>query len=204
MTKSESAPTSRDRVPHLTPQADIVQLYFEDFLEALVRVAYQKALPSDADIEASGAAHAGEFLQRLSASPDEADEFKRRRSRCLHEPLDEPLHKRLGHLMDWLLYTVRGGDSLKSVTRLDANRFKEGKVKTVQLGGSAAGGLPQMNVSASTVDISASASKQPSGVEDERGDVVLMRRTESAPTLLSANSEFRSTRVRMISEEGDS
>ena len=45
-------------------------LSFEDFLEALVRFAYRKALPTGAEMQERGSAHAGEFLADLADEPE--------------------------------------------------------------------------------------------------------------------------------------
>lgn len=48
-------------------RARLLQLYFEDFMEAVVRVALVKAVPTDKEVAEAGCADGGDFLLRLYA-----------------------------------------------------------------------------------------------------------------------------------------
>ncbi|KAL3907462.1 MAG: hypothetical protein SGPRY_010160 [Prymnesium sp.] len=66
---------SRMRVFDMSNKAAINQLHFEDFLEALVRVAATKTLPTDEHLFEAGFDDAGEFFLTLSADPKLTDEL---------------------------------------------------------------------------------------------------------------------------------
>jgi hypothetical protein len=115
----------------------IIQLTFEDFLELLVRFAYLFALPNDQDIFDLGVQHAGEYLEWLEGHPDEQDSFRRARSKNMGDKLDQPIGHKMRHFIEWMLYTVRGGEpSEKSgpsaITKKDAERFHRGLVRRVK------------------------------------------------------------------------
>ena len=59
----------------LTLQARAPQLDYVDFLEALVRVATMKALPTEHQLQAAGVADAGAFFSSLRQQPHERDKF---------------------------------------------------------------------------------------------------------------------------------
>ena len=74
----------------LKGRTHVLQLRFEDFLEMLVRLAYMMAMPDEADLEAAGVQHAGEFLQWLSGYPEEEKQFKRALPRDRRGPRPAP------------------------------------------------------------------------------------------------------------------
>ena len=53
----------------------VTHLLFEDFLEAIVRVALAKALPTDAEVRAEGCSDPGEFMINLREHPDRCMRF---------------------------------------------------------------------------------------------------------------------------------
>lgn len=115
----------------------VIQLNFEDFLEVLVRFAYMMALPNDQDIFDLGVEHAGEYLEWLDGHPDEEKAFKEARTRNIGQKLDQPIGHKLRHFIEWMLYTVRGGEPKEtsgpaSITKRDAEKFQRGMVAPVR------------------------------------------------------------------------
>jgi hypothetical protein len=104
----------------------------EDFLEALVRLAYAKALPTDAEIRQAGCKHAGDFLAALAEEAAVSAAFHRARTRRYDDgvPLEQPLGHKVRHLCEWIVYRARGGlDSEKPLTKKDAELLRDGKVQ---------------------------------------------------------------------------
>ena len=88
-------------------------MYFEDFLEALVRVACVMALPNDEEIEEAKALDAGEFLLELVSSGEsgELNEFvEARRIGWVHEPR-QSAHRCVSHLLALIMRTVERNTS---------------------------------------------------------------------------------------------
>ena len=87
-------------------------LSFEDFLEAFVRVATMKSLPTDEMIEAAGAADAGEFL--LSMQDDDPAEHhafvaanQRQWDDGVNGKLGQPVARCVDHLCMLMVRTVK-------------------------------------------------------------------------------------------------
>jgi len=81
-------------------RAKLLQLCYEDFLEALVRVAHLKATPTDADIDAACCMDGGEYLMMIqTASSREKLAFFERRG----EAGRRPIHRCLEHLISYIL-----------------------------------------------------------------------------------------------------
>jgi hypothetical protein len=82
-------------------------LSFEDFLEALVRVATMKALPTYAELALLGARDAGTFLIGLRAkNPTGYAAFVKARERGWEDTLRQPIQRCLEHLLSLLLRTI--------------------------------------------------------------------------------------------------
>ena len=94
-------------------------LPFEGFLEALCRVSVLKALPTDHEIDAAGASHAGTHLETMRKD-DRAGYEKLMATRAQpfeeEEPRLQPLHRCVAHLLEVLFYaiesTAKGHDLL--------------------------------------------------------------------------------------------
>ena len=107
----EDVLTSRERIENLT---------FWGFLEAMVRVAQSKALPTDEQVEASGCADGGEFLIKLQQRPTEYSEFVRNFDREWWQPIHQPIAHALKHMLMLVMRTV--GDTLKRWEQNAANK----------------------------------------------------------------------------------
>ena len=76
----------------------LVQLRYEDFLEAIVRLAYQKAMPTDDEISQASSKHAGEYLAWLAEMPQrEVDFCQARTRRRLSDSLEQPIASKVPH-----------------------------------------------------------------------------------------------------------
>ena len=103
---------------------------FEGFCEALCRVACLKALPTDAELEASGCENAGSYLSEMQASrPLEYGSFlETRRTAFGHSPAHQPASRCLHHLLSLVMYTIEasaakaGGHNL-DVSEAEMRRF---------------------------------------------------------------------------------
>jgi hypothetical protein len=114
-------------------RARLLQLRFEDFLEVVVRIAFMKVLPTDAELEASGCQHAGDFLAKLSERPEAEKKFHEERLRPLDEPPSQPMAHQVRHFVNWMIYHVRGGvDSDRDLTSKEAEKFRKGIVRMVR------------------------------------------------------------------------
>ena len=77
----------------------LLQLSFEDFLEAIVRVATMKALPTDKDIKQAGCHDAGEFYLRMIVEcPNRVAPFIESREPSFEMPLQRT-HRAVDHLI---------------------------------------------------------------------------------------------------------
>ena len=99
-------PKARIKMTHLS---------FEDFLEALCRLAVLKALPTTKEVEEAGC-NAGTFLLRMQADePADYDEFLAARAIAwghLPDPHSEfyvPLDRRIDMLIELLIVSCQGG-----------------------------------------------------------------------------------------------
>ena len=113
-------------------RAKVLQLSFEDFLEALVRVAAKKALPTDEECKLAGVIDAGEFMLRLHAKGSDSSDLM-----AFLEAYDalEPhrlkfVHRALQHLLCWLLRLVGNRfycstSELLKLTSQEVSRFRD-------------------------------------------------------------------------------
>ena len=177
----------------LKGRTHVLQLRFEDFLEMVVRLAYMMAMPTEEDLEAAGVVHAGEYLQWLSGYPEEEKQFKRARCRAIGEPLDQPLEEKLRHFLDWLVFTVHGGDGLDAVTRKDADKFRAGHVAKLRREAADADG-EKLDVFARGVGEEG---------EEEEEEVGYMRKAESGPQELARDSAYRSSTTLEAASDDD-
>ena len=99
---------------------------FEDFLEAVVRLAVMIALPTDGEIEAVGAADAGEYLMTLRASEAEMHEFIQRRKRPWYNEPAQNAGRCVAHLLSLvvrLIETNTRGTKDEAVSKDEARTF---------------------------------------------------------------------------------
>ena len=90
-----------------TAEIRLRNLFFEDFLEAIVRLACIAALPSDAEVEASRLSDAGEFLMALrEAGNDELDSFVLRRKVGWQGQPRQQVHRCVHHLISYLIRVI--------------------------------------------------------------------------------------------------
>ena len=89
-------------------------LFFEDFLEALVRLAAVCALPTDEDIATSGATDAGEYLMTLQETDEHAYKqfLKERKGRWDREPRQR-IWRCVDHLVALVAHTVESNVTIK-------------------------------------------------------------------------------------------
>ena len=91
-----------------THRPKLIQLSFIDFLEALVRVAMAKALPTEDELAQWGHADAGEFLLQLQESPSAYDEYVCDHAVTFGSPPSQPPSNRVEHLISLLVRTIKG------------------------------------------------------------------------------------------------
>ena len=90
--------TARERIENLT---------FWGFLEAMVRVAQSKALPTNEQVEASECADGGEYLIRLKAEdPEGYREFCKAHDGEWWQPMRQPIADALQHMLMLVMRTV--------------------------------------------------------------------------------------------------
>jgi len=84
------------------------QLLIEDFLEALVRLSYVVALPTDEEVEEAGAIDAGDFLAALHADAEEKfRQFVVRRTGDLLGRPRQPLHKCVDGMLSLMVRLIQ-------------------------------------------------------------------------------------------------
>jgi hypothetical protein len=94
----ENALKSREKVENLS---------FWDFLEAIVRAALCKALPTDDQLEASGQADAFEFLMHLrETSREKYENFVKREDGEWWDTARQPTENAVGHLLNLMVRTL--------------------------------------------------------------------------------------------------
>ena len=93
----EESKRGKTRIHHLT---------FEDFCEAVVRLATMKALPTTAELLLLGANDCGTFLTELRANPQGYNAFVEARERAWGDKLRQPIERCVEHLINLLIRTV--------------------------------------------------------------------------------------------------
>ena len=83
-----------------------ITLRYEDFLEAVVRVALIKALPTEEQIYDADCEDAGEFLLRLRANPNAYTTWLEENTRAWDAPPPEPVPRRVDGVCALLVRTV--------------------------------------------------------------------------------------------------
>lgn len=94
-------------------------LCFEDFLEALCRIARLKAFPTDKELAAAECAHAPAYLVQLEETDPAAYDAFMERAAPWGQPLSRDriqVHRAVEHLCHLLCYQVQGGRSQRSAT----------------------------------------------------------------------------------------
>lgn len=110
-------------------RAKIIQLSFEDFLEALVRVAAAKAMPTDSDLEEAGAADSGQYLLDLERDPGRREKFLVSRDVHWSLPPLQPHWRAVDHLLNYLarLFAFSDGTGKwKAPTSSNIEAYKNG------------------------------------------------------------------------------
>ena len=113
----EASDASRRRMVHLS---------FEDFLEAIVRMATMKALPFDDEIAEAGCADAGQLILELQRHPDTYEAFMRDHAQAWDEAPRQPIDRCVDHLLSLIVHTVEGsvkGNHNQSIGALEAGAF---------------------------------------------------------------------------------
>jgi hypothetical protein len=93
----EESERGKKRINHLS---------FEDFLEAIVRCATMKALPTKGELIFSGYKDAGSFLVQLRTNPAAYAQFVEHRERAWDEPLRQPIERCVEHLLSLVIRTI--------------------------------------------------------------------------------------------------
>lgn len=92
----------------------LIHLYFEDFLEALVRLATMKALPLDDEIEKAGFKDAGDFMINLQRYPSVYQKFLADHAQHWDEEPLQPIGRCVEHLITLIIRTVETGGATSS------------------------------------------------------------------------------------------
>ena len=101
----------------------MTQLSFEDFLEAWVRIAVTKPMPTDEDVEKARCVDGGQLLHQLMQSPPtEYRAFLDAHPTELDALTLQPVERAVDHLCHYMLRTVSGvgaspDATLKQLTR---------------------------------------------------------------------------------------
>lgn len=94
----EDNPEMRRRIENLT---------FWGFLEAIIRVAQRKAMPTDDEVKAAGYRDGGDFLIRLAKDdPSAYRAFVVKNAKQWWEPTRQPTHKKLSILLSLVMNTL--------------------------------------------------------------------------------------------------
>ena len=116
--------------------ARITTLCFEDFLEAFVRAAAIKALPTDAEIDQAGLSDAGQFLLTMQRKRPEAyQDFVRERAvDPLHPGAAQPVARCVEHLAMLMVRVVERAAQAEGdakIAHMEAAKLdlKSGKAK---------------------------------------------------------------------------
>ena len=73
---------------------------FEDFLEAIVRLAHRKALPTTQEILEAGCSSCPDFLKRLKENQHRWREFHEKHKQPWFSPLRQPMSSAITHLLE--------------------------------------------------------------------------------------------------------
>lgn len=125
-------------------ERNLCNLFFEDFLEAIVRVACVMALPTDEEIKEAGAEDGGQFLLWYeAAAPREFENFVLQRKQPWHREPRQKVWRCLDHFLTYIARLVetntsreatRGhGDADMIVSAQEAAQFAELRHKGVVL-----------------------------------------------------------------------
>ena len=118
---------------------------FEAFMEALCRLALLKALPTDDEIRATGAPHAGIYLSQLrERDPAGYKALIKERSRLWGDDPDlvQPVHRCVAHMLSLLVHQLKWvADKHDADTSSPTTRFSERTMAKVviKLGGDRSG-----------------------------------------------------------------
>ena len=108
----------------------ITTLSFEDFLEAFVRTATMKALPTDAEIDQVGLSDAGQFLLNLQLKRPEAyqDFLRERAIDPLHPGAAQPVARCVEHLCMLMVRVVERATQAEGdakISRAEATKYSK-------------------------------------------------------------------------------
>lgn len=111
----------------------IIQLSFEDFLDAIIHIATIKALPDDEQVYDYDCEDAGEFLIKMRGDPAGWQRFLASNTPDPDMPPSQPIHKLVEHLCHYIMHCVASviasaGDARKSVK--DMNNLTADNAKT--------------------------------------------------------------------------
>lgn len=93
-------------VSEASERRQLLHLGFEDFMEALVRIATMKCLPTDDEVAISGFDDAGQMLLAMSAIPANYAAFRAARPTRWNEPLRQPIWRAVHHLICLMVRSV--------------------------------------------------------------------------------------------------
>lgn len=120
---------------NLDSKVKLIQLSFEDFLEAIVRCAVLKAMPDDEQIYDYDCEDAGEFIIRIrSEDPQEYQRFIEGMQPVFGEPPAQPIMKLVEHLCHYLCRTIASviassGDARKAKSVKEFNNMTPDNIR---------------------------------------------------------------------------
>ena len=116
-------------------RAKLLQLTFEDFLEAVVRMASIKAMPLDKEVRVAGCIDAGEYLLRLQLSGrlKAIDDFLVSHDVPTGKPPIQPIHRSVEHLVTLILRSIT--TTMGRPTNATDLKLSEGDLKAFHRGG---------------------------------------------------------------------
>ena len=121
-------------------QASLIKLrnlYFEDFMEAIIRLSMVVALPTDEDLSELGVTDAGEYLISLAKdSPSFYREYVKTRKGSWFGPPKQPIWRCIDHLIlycERLIEANSRGDKDLTVSEQEVRQFARSRTKGVEL-----------------------------------------------------------------------
>ena len=116
----------------LKAKVRMMQLSFEEFMEALIRISSFKVIPSDSDVYEAGCEDAGELMIKRQALPRVEQDALLRETVCdWDDPLPQPMFHLLEGLLSYMARVITGGNPTKVSSR-DATKFKQANDESVE------------------------------------------------------------------------